>query len=103
MKTTKKTYLQIYVSIEESDQPAYSRSDQNLHWMYFVLSQGCKVSSSLIRLRGAHADLSLLLAHMSEGTFSHVTAKLTHFFFIYTMFKELQKLVYLVVLYNILI
>ena len=59
---------------------AFAQFDQNLHWVQLD-TKGCKISSYGQRrlwsyCANAQADLSLRLAHMSEGTFPLVSAQI---------------------------
>ena len=78
---SQKTYLQTWAPSEDSDQPAHSRSLIRIFTGRFLDSQVCNVSLCGQRklwsdCADAQADLSLRWAHISEGTFSHVGARM---------------------------
>ena len=77
-----KTYILTRAPGDDSDQPAHSRSLIRNFTGRILDSQGCRLSSYGQRklwsdCADAQADLSLRWEHISEGTFSYFTAKMT--------------------------
>ena len=76
-----KTYLRTCTTSEDSDQPAHSRRLIRIFTgRFFLASQRCKFlhadNENTSDCADVQADLSLLWAHMSEGAFSSVAARL---------------------------
>ena len=66
-------YLRTCALSEVSDQPAHLRRLIRICTWHILDSQlRMWTTKTLVRLRGCATDLSLRMAHMSEGTFSHV-------------------------------